>query len=152
MIVYRKGISIRVLLRISGSVMPRAAVNALLSAALTYLISCVIPPEVLLQLFNHPYPFQPMAHVVAFALVFRTNVAYNRYWESCTEVCLMSAKWGDTFAEALSFDDVFADERMLLALKKSAVRNAVGEEAVSFLVELMVIVICFVHNFYFYTN
>jgi len=106
MIVYRKGISLRVLLRMSGSVMPGAALFALTSALLTLFFELVLPRAYLAVLFDHPYPFQPMAHIVAFALVFRTNVAYNRYWESCTQVALMSAKWGDAVSEALSFDEL----------------------------------------------
>ena len=43
-------------------------------------------------------------YVAAFALVFRTNVAYNRYWESCTQAAFMAAKWGDTVALVLGFD------------------------------------------------
>ena len=43
-------------------------------------------------------------YVAAFALVFRTNVAYNRYWESCTQAQFMAAKWGDTVALTLGFD------------------------------------------------
>ena len=39
-------------------------------------------------------------------------------------------------AEAISFEDVLEDERMLLNLKKLAVKRSIGEEAVNFLVEL----------------
>lgn len=39
-------------------------------------------------------------------------------------------------AEAISFDDVLADERMLLSMKKLALKRSIGEEAVNFLVEL----------------
>ena len=85
MIAYRRGMSLRVLLRMSGSVMPGAAGFALFSGLLTVIFEYAIPKEYLDSLFDHPYPFQPMAHIVAFALVFRTNVAYNRYWESCTQ-------------------------------------------------------------------
>ena len=63
----------------------RAVVPALFSAILTLVLERSIPKHVLQTLFDHPYPFQPLAYVVAFALVFRTNVAYNRYWESCTQ-------------------------------------------------------------------
>ena len=85
MIVYRKGVNLRVLIRMSGSVMPRAALVALLSGLFTAFLEYNVPKPYLLGLFDHPFPFQPIAQVVAFALVFRTNVAYNRYWESCTQ-------------------------------------------------------------------
>ena len=42
---------------------------------------------------------------MAFALVFRTNVANSRYWEARTQVGLMSSKWGDSAALALSFEE-----------------------------------------------
>lgn len=75
------------LLTLTGSTLHRAIPEALFSAFLTFLLERALPKTFLVMLFDHPYPFQPLAYIVAFALVFRTNVAYNRYWESASQVC-----------------------------------------------------------------
>lgn len=31
---------------------------------------------------QHPYPFQLYAFIIGFIIVFRTNFAYQRYWEA----------------------------------------------------------------------
>ena len=89
------------LFRCFGSTLPEsvvpAAASALLAAGMKYLVSA----ETLEDVFVHPYPFQVFAYIVAFALVFRTNVANSRYWEARTQVGIMSSKWGDSAALAL---------------------------------------------------
>ena len=54
--------------------------------------------------YRHPYPYTVFANIVGFALVFRTNVSYNRYWEGITHLRQMSSKWGDAATEVLSYD------------------------------------------------
>ena len=104
MLIYRKGSPLSVLLRMSGSVLPRAAPLALLCSAMTVCLQATLSEEFLNDLFAHPYPFQPLFYIAAFSVVFRTNVAYNRYWESATQVAFMSAKWGDAIIQTISFD------------------------------------------------
>ena len=103
MIVYRKGTSMRVLLR--ATTLKKAIKPALVAAILTALIDQLVPEKYLIRLFEHPYPFQPFASLVAFALVFRTNAAYNRYWEVAREVATMSARWADAIAELIAYDE-----------------------------------------------
>lgn len=43
---------------------------------------------------------------MAFALVFRTNVANTRYWEARTHAGTMSSKWADSAAMVLSFEEM----------------------------------------------
>ena len=63
------------------------------------------------SLLTHPdVLLQPLAYITAFALVFKTNVAYNRYWESATSSTTMSSKWGDAAALALSFNEFSSAE------------------------------------------
>ena len=49
------------------------------------------------------YPFQVFSYIVAFALVFRTNTAYGRYWEMRTNVEMMSSKLADAASMLLTF-------------------------------------------------
>jgi predicted membrane chloride channel (bestrophin family) len=104
MLIYRKGSPLSVLLRMSGSVLPRTAPLAFLCAMITVVLQANLSEDFLHDLFEHPYPFQPLFYIVAFVVVFRTNVAYNRYWESATQVSFMAAKWGDAIMQTISFD------------------------------------------------
>lgn len=56
------------------------------------------------SLFENPYPYQVFTYMVGVALVFRTNVAYNRYWEGITAFKTFTAKWADSATFVLSFD------------------------------------------------
>ena len=53
---------------------------------------------------NHTYPYQAFAYMVGIALVFRTNVAYSRYWEGITAYKTFASKWGDACSFVMSFD------------------------------------------------
>lgn len=53
---------------------------------------------------SHPYAFQLFAYLLGFLMVFRTNFAYNRYWEGIGMVQAMGAKWLDGAAMAITFD------------------------------------------------
>ena len=53
---------------------------------------------------NHTYAYQAFAYMVGIALVFRTNVAYSRYWEGITAYKTFAAKWGDSCSFVMSFD------------------------------------------------
>jgi predicted membrane chloride channel (bestrophin family) len=125
MILYPHAFSgIPLLLTFAGSALPRAFIPALISGIIAAVAQAYDrhdregPPgshnatvasgvlgfdaESLFQ--QTSYPYQVFATAVAFALVFRTNVAYNRYWEGITHLKTFSAKWGDVGAFALSFD------------------------------------------------
>lgn len=39
------------------------------------------------RLIMHPYPFQIYCYVAAFALTFRTNIAYMRFWDTRAPRC-----------------------------------------------------------------
>mmetsp|Transcript_49814 Transcript_49814/g.107885 ORF Transcript_49814/g.107885 Transcript_49814/m.107885 type:complete len:575 (-) Transcript_49814:75-1799(-) len=94
------------LFRCGGSALPRAVLPSLLSAGLAIIYQELIPEEWLSDLLIHPYPYQVFAYVAAFALVFRTNISYQRFWESRTQCALMSSKWADAALECLTFDQV----------------------------------------------
>ncbi|KAL1528652.1 hypothetical protein AB1Y20_009990 [Prymnesium parvum] len=92
------------LFTVAGSAIPRAVFPALLSTMLCLIIEKSLSPEFLSHLMAHPYPYTVFANVVGFALVFRTNIAYNRYWEGIGHLRTMSAKWGDAAINIISFD------------------------------------------------
>ena len=113
MLIFRKGTPWHLMFRTSGSAIVPAMIPGLISAIITLLIEWLIPHEYMDRLFQHPYPFQPFAYAAAFALVFRTNVAYNRYWECTTAVTLMQSKWADALVEALTFDELINTNKRL---------------------------------------
>lgn len=49
------------------------------------------------------YGLQTLGMVVAFATVFRVNLAWQRYWEALTAVHSMYSKWGDAFMQFFTF-------------------------------------------------
>jgi len=107
MFVYRKGSPWYLIFSMYGSAIPRACIPGLFSAVVSFMLDVFVPYDSYLKhLIEHPYPFQPFAYIAAFVLVFRTNIAYNRYWEMATQVHLMTAKWGDALAEAVTFDEL----------------------------------------------
>lgn len=104
--IFRTGTPWYFICRCAGSAIPGSLFLGTASAVVTLAIELFVPHEYMDRLLQHPYPFQPFAYVFAFALVFRTNVAYNRYSEMMLQCTLMAAKWGDACAEALSFDEL----------------------------------------------
>jgi len=99
--------------RVSGSAIPSAMIPGTISAIVTLLIEAFVPHEYMDRLLQHPYPFQPFAYVAAFVLVFRTNVAYNRFWECTTSVTMMASKMGDACVEAITFDELINTNKRL---------------------------------------
>ena len=53
---------------------------------------------------DHPYAFQLFAYMLGFLMVFRTNFAYQRYWEAMGHLQAMGAKWLDGTCMGIVFD------------------------------------------------
>ena len=69
------------LLSISGSGFPRAlpfGIVAGVSCAMLELYAGIDG----FSLFEHTYPFHVIAFITGFGLIFRLNIAYQRYWEA----------------------------------------------------------------------
>ena len=69
------------LLSISGSGFPRAlpfGIVAGVSCAMLELYADIGG----FNLFEHTYPFHVIAFIAGFGLIFRLNIAYQRYWEA----------------------------------------------------------------------
>lgn len=98
-------------MRLRGSVIPSAAFIALFPTAATVIvhfwqddIQTVIPPN-LLELDKLRSFYQTFTWVLAFLLVFRTQLAYNRYWEGANLMRKMTAEWSDACSQAMCFAD-----------------------------------------------
>ena len=101
MILYPRSCSaMGLLLTCAGSALPRALVPAIFSTVWTIIIQVIYDSQPkghaqLEYLFDNPYPYQVFTYMVGVALVFRTNVAYNRYWEGVQQFKTFTAKWAD---------------------------------------------------------
>ena len=92
------------LLSATGSAIPRAVIPAFLAFMLATIIEETVSQEYLNHIFAHPYPYTIFANLVGFTLIYRTNIAYSRYWEGITQCRLMSSKWGDSAVHVMSMD------------------------------------------------
>eukprot|EP00403_Amphidinium_massartii_P010652 CAMPEP_0178430950 /NCGR_PEP_ID=MMETSP0689_2-20121128/31585_1 /TAXON_ID=160604 /ORGANISM="Amphidinium massartii, Strain CS-259" /LENGTH=463 /DNA_ID=CAMNT_0020052825 /DNA_START=61 /DNA_END=1449 /DNA_ORIENTATION=+ len=63
---------------------------------------------------SHPYAFQLFAYLLGFVIVFRTQLAYQRYWEAVGSLQAMAAKWLDGVLMAIVFDAGGTNEHPLL--------------------------------------
>lgn len=90
---------------ITGSVFPRAAAVAFVPASLTMLVRLILnfadvqmTQEVLpLTLYN------TFTAVLGFVVVFRTSIAYSRYWDGINSLRTMAAQWYDAAAGVTAF-------------------------------------------------
>ena len=123
MLLYYNKSSFWLLLQLHGSVFYRwdtllgSAVIALVGALTHHLreIGWEFAPSVL-----HHYGFQALGAGVTFAIVFRTQLAWNRYWEAVTQLHIMYSKWTDTFTQF----QAFAEVTRLAALSKGEKQKA----------------------------
>mmetsp|Transcript_43860 Transcript_43860/g.80347 ORF Transcript_43860/g.80347 Transcript_43860/m.80347 type:complete len:511 (+) Transcript_43860:87-1619(+) len=54
----------------------------------------------------HHYGMHALGVIVGFAVVFRTNLGWQRYWEAVTQLHIMYSKWGDAFSQLIAFSGV----------------------------------------------
>eukprot|EP00746_Dinoflagellata_sp_MGD_P002959 gnl/MRDRNA2_/MRDRNA2_105772_c0_seq1.p1 gnl/MRDRNA2_/MRDRNA2_105772_c0~~gnl/MRDRNA2_/MRDRNA2_105772_c0_seq1.p1 ORF type:complete len:447 (-),score=38.33 gnl/MRDRNA2_/MRDRNA2_105772_c0_seq1:96-1436(-) len=109
MIVYSKGWGgCSLLCQLRGTSWPHAIFPALISTCFGVIIGALRDFNTLVEtkeLFMvHPYPFQLYAFVVGFLIVFRTNFAYQRYWEGRSTIAQMDGKLLDGACMAITFD------------------------------------------------
>jgi len=65
------------------------------------------------KFISHPYAFQLFAYMLGFLIVFRTNFAYQRYWEAMGALQAMGAKWIDGVCMGIVFDAGRSDDHLL---------------------------------------
>ena len=61
-------------------------------------------------LFEHTYPFHVIAFITGFGLIFRLNIAYQRFWEARGLTQNMAAKWADAALQVIAFDEAAEGE------------------------------------------
>lgn len=54
----------------------------------------------------HHYGIHALGTVVGFAVVFRTSLSWQRYWEAVTQLHLMYSKWEDSYGQLLAFASI----------------------------------------------
>ena len=120
MIIYRKACGGCCLLcRPSGAIVRALVPGAVAAAWGVALETCSDAVGVNLERrFRHPYPYQIFTLVFGFLLVFRTNFAYQRYWNASTFITTMHSKWGDAVMSVLSFDPVREGDDQALAAQR----------------------------------
>lgn len=109
MIRYRKTCcGLFLLFRIAGTAWPYGVFPGLLASGISIALSLWVDADTEIrnreQFIDHPYAFQLFAYLLGFLMVFRTNFAYQRYWEAIGMVQAMAAKWLDGACMGIVFD------------------------------------------------
>mmetsp|Transcript_71660 Transcript_71660/g.171118 ORF Transcript_71660/g.171118 Transcript_71660/m.171118 type:complete len:456 (+) Transcript_71660:59-1426(+) len=109
MIEYDKGgLGLWLLLQIAGTTWPSAVPPALLASGISLVMGLYEDVDLVTRdrdlFLGHPYAFQLFAVVVGSLLIFKTNSAYQRYWEAAGALQNMASKWLDGVCMAVSFD------------------------------------------------
>lgn len=107
MIDYKHGVwGIGVLLQLRGSVIPKALVWSLPCAIITVLLHQSVESEKgndSLEMEGIMTIWSSFTFVLGFLIVFRSNQAYSRFWESVTLFQQTSGEWTSALSNLLSF-------------------------------------------------
>ncbi|CAJ1429612.1 unnamed protein product [Effrenium voratum] len=119
MIYYRKGYGgIFILFRLVGTSWPFGVIPGLIALSISLALSSISFLDELIrnrdEFISHPYAFQLFAYLLGFLMVFRTNFAYQRYWEAIGAMQNMAAKWLDGALMGICFDAGGSNARPLL--------------------------------------
>jgi predicted membrane chloride channel (bestrophin family) len=113
MLLYNNRFLSRLVLQLGGSCFFRAdciilgALVAGLSSLILYLKEQNSP---LIPAITDPYASHAFGAVVAFALVFRTDAGWKRYWEGADNLAKMYSKWTDSFVQVCAFGDASVNQ------------------------------------------
>jgi len=93
---------------VEGSVYKRVVPYAMIASIEVLILKGLIYWDIFdsSNVFEHPYVYQIYTFVLGFVLVFRCNLAYQRFWEGRTCLELMSSKWSDAALQSIIFDNV----------------------------------------------
>ncbi|CAK0856619.1 unnamed protein product [Prorocentrum cordatum] len=98
---------LRLLFSASGSVVlsscPVSILSAIVAVALDYIFSQYGDELELIRSLKDDWAISTVGIGMSFAIVFRTQIAWSRYWEAAQEVTTMWSKWGDSFLNMISF-------------------------------------------------
>lgn len=119
MIRYTKGwFGINLIFRIAGTSWPYGVVPGAISCAISIVLAYWKEADSTIrdrpEFIDHPYGFQLFAYLLGVVIVFRTNFAYQRYWEAMGALQGMAAKWLDGACMGIVFDAGGANNLPLL--------------------------------------
>jgi len=138
MLLYCNRSFLRLVLTHYGSIFMRldnlimGAVNALAAGLCQYAID--VESEYAPKLPHH-YGMHALGVIVGFAVVFRTNLGWQRYWEAVSQLHTMYSKWGDAFSQAFAFASVSIESGYQQQTHAGCDKAARVEQAVEKLVE-----------------
>jgi len=106
MLIYDNRERLRILLQIEGSVLWRTLALGVVVGAATFGFAWWIRFEN--ESFWKPHITDTWAAnvvgtAISFAIVYRTSMAWARYWEAANQVQFMFSKWSDSFSQLMSF-------------------------------------------------
>eukprot|EP00850_Spirogloea_muscicola_P009230 SM000051S17590 [mRNA] locus=s51:527683:530778:- [translate_table: standard] len=110
MIIYKKGFgAINLLFRVYGSAWPRALILAVPSAVAAGFIKAYANDHNQHHFFLHPYPYSVFASMLAFLIIFRTNLSYavshDGLGTDTFSALWRSSKWADAVVQVITFDE-----------------------------------------------
>ena len=107
-----------ILFRLVGTSWPFGVIPGLIAMSISLLLNYVPDIDAIISnresFISHPYAFQLFAYLLGFLMVFRTNFAYQRYWEAIGAMQNMAAKWLDGALMGITFDASGNKDRPLL--------------------------------------
>lgn len=95
--------------RMDGSVFPRVVLPSLVCATLAGVLRHLVEADMVAEVEDDNFimkdtiVWQGFSFLVGFLIVFRTSMAYNRFWEGCTQLYRMRAEWMDAVSSIFSF-------------------------------------------------
>lgn len=117
MLIYSNKSFFRLVFQCSGSVCwsVRGLLGGLITAGLTAFLQRLADTGEKWVYVENQFGMQALGVIVTFAVVFRTNLGWQRYWEAVSQLHFMYSKLQDSFAQF----DAFATVSMEHLMKKS---------------------------------
>lgn len=104
---HNRSILVLILARKGSILRLRTILGALMIAGVTFFICYLINNESeLAPKIPHHYGMILVGAFVSFALVYRMNLGWQRYWEAMTQQHFMYSKWSDAYAQFFAFAQV----------------------------------------------
>mmetsp|Transcript_74533 Transcript_74533/g.197988 ORF Transcript_74533/g.197988 Transcript_74533/m.197988 type:complete len:490 (-) Transcript_74533:146-1615(-) len=106
MLIYDNRERFRILLQIEGGVLWRNFPRSFLIGVLTW--ACAIwirwgADSFWKPVIQNTWAVKIFGTALSFAIVYRTRMAWARYWEAATQVHFMFSKWSDCYTQLMSF-------------------------------------------------
>lgn len=108
LLLYPNQDKVTIFLNLYGSVFPRVFPPAFCGVLIAVLILVIVRNEgwgysELMPMVVHPFAGQIFATTLGFSIVFRTNIAWGRYWEAIGHAMMMHSKWLDVASQGMGF-------------------------------------------------